>query len=67
MSYRDNEQGPNPPFRIGAPTPAPTLGELMIWHAYMGTLPAFLISIGYYYSHQSPTDRQRRRESERGR
>jgi hypothetical protein len=66
MSDNDTP-GPNPPFRVGAPTPPPSLGELMMWHAYMGTLQSFLISIGYYYSHPTETDRQNSRERGRGR
>jgi hypothetical protein len=39
------------------PTPPPSLGELMAWHAQMGTLPSFLISIGYYYYNPSKMSR----------
>jgi hypothetical protein len=61
------DEGPNPPFRVGTPTPPPSLGEMMAWHAYMGTLPSFLISIGYYYMNPSPSDRKRGRDEDRGR
>jgi hypothetical protein len=59
--------GPNPPFRVGAPQPPPSLGEMMAFHAYMGTLPSFLIAIGYYYMNPSPSDRHRGRERDRER
>lgn len=56
------QDSPNPPLLVGARVKPPSLSECMAWHAYHGTLAAFLIDIGYYYDHPAPSDRDRGRE-----
>ena len=67
MQNDNNDKSPNPPFRMGTPTPVPSMGELMAWHSYIGTLKSFLIETGYYYAHPAPGDRKHERDDDRGR
>jgi hypothetical protein len=64
----NNEDSPNPPFRIRAPQGS-TLEELKAWHAHNNTLHSFLVDIGWFYSHPAPGDREveRRKSDDRGR
>jgi hypothetical protein len=48
MAENSRDDGPNPPLVIGAPVRPTSLGELIAWHAYQGTLGALLIDIGHY-------------------
>ncbi len=67
MPNDETDNSPNPPFRVGAPVPAPSMGEMMAFHADMGTLKSFLIDTGYFYSNPSPSDRKRDRDDDRER
>lgn len=60
-----NDDDPDP--RIGSPQPPLTFGELVAWHVYMGTLPAFLASIGWWVDHPSPGHREIERKKSAGR
>jgi hypothetical protein len=60
MAENSREDGPNP--LIGAPIRPTSLGELMAWHAYQGTLGSLLIDIGHYYYNPAPSDRDTGRE-----
>jgi hypothetical protein len=46
MADETRDDGPNPPFVIGAPVPPPSHEECMAWNARQGTLVSYLLSIG---------------------
>ena len=58
MADREHDDSPNPRMVVGTPQPRTSLGELVGWHAYQGTLTSFLRDIGYYYYHKAPGDDQ---------
>jgi len=62
-----NDPEPNPPFRIGAPVRASSLGELMALAAAYGFLQKLLIDTGYYLDHEGPQDRENEARRRSGR